>query len=89
MVIGSPLHICARLTTFTEPIHNLHYYLIDMKGRVGFGARSGEVAMKTSLIILTVTVLIVGALAVMNNACKSGQHAWCAPMSTVRNHIKP
>ena len=71
------------------PIHNLHYYLIDMKGRVGFGARSGEVAMKTSLIILTVTVLIVGALAVMNNACKSGQHAWCAPMSTVRNHIKP
>jgi hypothetical protein len=57
---------------------------------VGFGARSGEVAMKPSvLIILTVTVLIVGALAVMNNACKSGQHAWCAPMSTVRHHIKP
>jgi len=28
-------------------------------------------------------VLIVGALAVMNNACKSAQHAWCAPMSTV------
>jgi hypothetical protein len=46
--------------------------------------------MKTSvLIILTMTVVIVGARAVMNNACKSGQHAWCAPMSTVRNHIKP
>ena len=44
--------------------------------------------MKTSvLIIITVTVLIVGALAVLNNACKSGQHVWCAPMSTVRNHI--
>jgi hypothetical protein len=41
--------------------------------------------MKTSvLIILTMTVLMVGALAVMNNACKIGQHAWCAPMSTVR-----
>ena len=47
--------------------------------------------MKTPLlIVLTVTLLIVGgAMAVMNNACKSGQHAWCAPMSTVRNHIKP
>jgi hypothetical protein len=46
--------------------------------------------MKTSLlIILTVTVLIVAALAVMNNSCKSEQHAWCAPMSTVRHHLKP
>ena len=42
--------------------------------------------MKTSvLIIFAVTVLIVGALAVMNNVCKSGQHAWCAPKSTVRS----
>jgi hypothetical protein len=46
--------------------------------------------MKTSvLIVLTVTVLIVGALAAMNNACKSAQHAWCAPMSNARDHIKP
>jgi hypothetical protein len=45
--------------------------------------------MKTTvLIILTVTVLIVGVLAVLNNACKSGQHAWCASMSSVHNHIK-
>jgi len=46
--------------------------------------------MKTSvLIILTVTVLVVGStLAVMNNACKSGQHTWCAPISTVRHHLK-
>jgi hypothetical protein len=46
--------------------------------------------MKTPvLIILTVTVFIVGALAVMNNACKSGQHAWCRSNVTVRDHIKP
>jgi hypothetical protein len=47
--------------------------------------------MRTSvLIVLTVTVLGVGgALALMNNACKSGPHAWCAPMSTVRHHLKP
>jgi len=43
--------------------------------------------MKTSvLIILTLTVLMVRALAVMNNACKSAQHAWCALMSTVPSH---
>jgi hypothetical protein len=24
----------------------------------------------------------------MNNACKSSRHEWCAPMSTVRHHIK-
>jgi hypothetical protein len=35
--------------------------------------------MKTSVLIFpTATVLVVGALAVMNNACKSGQHAWPA-----------
>jgi predicted benzoate:H+ symporter BenE len=45
--------------------------------------------MKTSvLIILTVTVLIVGALAVMNNACKISQHEWCAPTSSMRHQIK-
>jgi hypothetical protein len=45
--------------------------------------------MKTSvLIILTVTVLIVGALAVMNNACKTSLHEWCAPTSSMRHQIK-
>jgi hypothetical protein len=40
------------------------------------------------LIVLTaVLLLIVSTLAIMNNACKSGQHQWCAPMSTVRHHI--
>jgi hypothetical protein len=45
--------------------------------------------MKTSvLIILTVTVLIVGALAVMNNACKISQHEWRAPTSSMRHQIQ-
>ena len=39
-----------------------------------------EVAMKTSVMILVVFLLVTGgALAVMNNACKSSHHAWCAP----------
>ena len=38
---------------------------------------------------LIVIVLTVGsALSIMNKACKSGYHAWCAPMSTVRHHVK-
>ena len=46
--------------------------------------------MNTPLIsVIIVTALIVGStLSVMNKACKSGHLAWCAPMSTVRHHIK-
>jgi hypothetical protein len=46
--------------------------------------------MKTSvLIVLTAIVLVtVSTLAVMNNACKSGYHPWCAPMSGIRHHAK-
>ncbi len=46
--------------------------------------------MKTPLlIVLTAVVLGAGsALAVMNNACKSSHHAWCAPMSDIRHHTK-
>jgi hypothetical protein len=41
------------------------------------------------LVVLIVIVLVVGStLSIMNKACKSGYHAWCAPMSTVRHHTK-
>jgi hypothetical protein len=37
-----------------------------------------EVAMKTSLLVLVILSLVVGgALGVMNNACKTGHHVWC------------
>jgi hypothetical protein len=37
-----------------------------------------EVAMKTSLMVLVVLLLVAGgALGVMNNACKTGHHVWC------------
>jgi hypothetical protein len=39
-----------------------------------------EVAMKTSLMLLVVLLLVAGgALSVMNNACKTGHHGWCKP----------
>jgi hypothetical protein len=46
--------------------------------------------MKSPLVIILVTVVLVtvGTLAVMNRACKSSQHGWCAPMSALRHHIK-
>ena len=44
------------------------------------GAPRWNLAMKPLLIVLSaVVVLIIGTLAVMNNACKSAQHPWCAP----------
>jgi hypothetical protein len=46
--------------------------------------------MKTPLVIAFVAVVLaaVSTLAIMNNACKSSQHAWCAPTSSMRHHIK-
>jgi uncharacterized protein YhhL (DUF1145 family) len=46
--------------------------------------------MKTTLlIVLGVVVLMAGSgLAILNNACKSDGHAWCAPISDIRHHIK-
>ena len=54
------------------------------------GARISEVAMKTPLlIVLAVVVLGAGsALAIMNNACKSSHHAWCAPISDIGHHTR-
>jgi hypothetical protein len=46
--------------------------------------------MKTPLVIVVTAVVLVtvSALAIMNNACKSSRHEWCAPVSTIRHHIK-
>jgi hypothetical protein len=45
--------------------------------------------MRAIFIALTTVVVVAtgSALAVMNNACKSGQHAWCAPGSGFRHHV--
>ncbi len=42
------------------------------------------------LVILGAVVLVAGSgLAMMNNACKSShQNGWCAPISSVRHHVK-
>jgi hypothetical protein len=47
--------------------------------------------MKTPLLLIAVAavVLVTGStLAIMNNACKSGYHSWCAPVSGFQHHAK-
>jgi hypothetical protein len=46
--------------------------------------------MNSSLLAFIIVVLLIVAstLSIMNKACKSGYHAWCAPISTVHHHVK-
>lgn len=45
--------------------------------------------MKTPLAIIILTaIVLVSVPAIMNNACKSGRHGWCAPMSALQRDIK-
>jgi hypothetical protein len=44
--------------------------------------------MRTSILIALATVVVLATLATMNNACKSGQHAWCAPVTEAWHHNK-
>jgi hypothetical protein len=38
-------------------------------------------------VIVAVALLIGGTLSIMNKACKTGDHVWCAPL-TARHHFK-
>jgi hypothetical protein len=43
------------------------------------------------LIMLTAAVVLLGTgstLALMNNACKTSHHSWCAPNSDLRHEAK-
>ena len=47
--------------------------------------------MKTPFVIaLSAACLLAlsGALGLMNNACKTSRHTWCAPASEVGHHVK-
>jgi hypothetical protein len=68
----------------------VHFEPPTISGRLILGIHNSEVAMRTPLlIVLTAVVLFAGsALAIMNHACKSSHHAWCAPTSSIRHHAK-
>jgi hypothetical protein len=72
-------------------VPSVHYRFIFEPRKFGQRVAGGaEVTMKGPLVIVLVAVVLVtvSTLAVMNNARKSSQHAWCAPMSNIRHHIK-
>jgi hypothetical protein len=47
-----------------------------------------EERMKTAALIALAVMVVGGALASMNNACKKSQHSWCAPTSSIRHHVR-
>jgi hypothetical protein len=45
-----------------------------------------KIAVLVTLCVMTVAV--GSGLAAMNNACKFSQHSWCAPVASLRHHMK-
>jgi hypothetical protein len=70
-----------------RPVPPVHRVFILDGGNSAVSPTVVEVTMKSPLaIVLTAVVLLaVSTLAIMNNACKSSQHEWCAP-STIWHH---
>ena len=56
------------------------------------GARSSEVIMKKTRLLIALTAFVIvasSALAIMNHACKGSHHTWCAPTSSsIRHHAQ-
>jgi hypothetical protein len=46
----------------------------------------GKASDAVAIVITAVVLLAISTLVIMNNACKSSQHEWCAAMSVVRHH---
>jgi hypothetical protein len=46
--------------------------------------------METRLLIVVAAIVFVtgSTLAIMNNACKSGYHSWCAPVYGFHHHVR-
>jgi hypothetical protein len=43
---------------------------------------------KPAIILLGLLIVVGSALALMNNACKTGRHSWCAPERSTALHIR-
>jgi hypothetical protein len=39
-------------------------------------------------VLIVIALIVGGAVSVVKKACKSGYHAWCVPVSTVRHQAK-
>jgi hypothetical protein len=71
-----------RARTFNSQVHNkspsiasnLPNYALPVEPRSVIG------------VIIVIALITGSALSIMNKACKSGHHAWCAPMFTYVHH---
>jgi hypothetical protein len=66
-------------------------FILDDQIWLDWGTPHREVTpMERSVVavLIGVAFVVLTALAIMNNACKSSQHAWCTPVSTVRHQFK-
>jgi hypothetical protein len=52
------------------------------------GGGAKNLIMKPLLIAIAVVLVAGSGLAIMNKACKSGYHAWCSQISSIRHHVK-
>lgn len=80
----------SRQFTQSLPIGRVQRGFISIVEHLVLDSGLGGHIMKTPLtIILTaVALLVFSTLAIMNGACKSGRHGWCAPMSALPSDIK-
>ena len=79
--------IAASADRNSQPLAVSRYgsYLSDLIDTGERGDR--EVAMRTPAVIFVVALLIAGgAPALMNNACKTSHHTWCAPTVSAVPH---
>jgi hypothetical protein len=44
--------------------------------------------MKTCSVIVLIAIVLLVVGNTLNRACKSGNHAWCAPLTLVHHHTK-
>jgi hypothetical protein len=44
--------------------------------------------MKTASVIVLIAIVLLVVGSTLNRACKSGHHAWCAPLTLVQHHTK-
>jgi hypothetical protein len=85
----APSNLAACRKLCSSRVH-LDFSRVRATGKV-FGVPIASSQMKRPLLFALVATALLGtgsALAFMNNACKTGQHPWCAPVPISRQAVK-
>ena len=78
------------LTVFTpQTFPQLRGAVIRLRDYGGQALARFRMKSPLSFVLAAVVVVITGSgMALMNNACKSSKHTWCAPVSDIRHHAR-